>query len=525
MKKFFQINVYWIMAFVLFVSFAIPQTTLGKSKSEQIHLHIQSGELNKNAKVTLIYKEKDKEKQISFSRQNSSLYKASKPSGFEATKDVTFKVKEDDETDSYNPTKVTGSKGTINYWIDLSDSEDGTEDDKDEYSTFTLNKPIFPLVKDVYDNGDGTFTAYWGYQNENDVTIDALDSRLISAYVYKGDAPILKGFAEGKVEEAFKTIFVGPSISWELTGPDKVKRTSTAYASNAKSYKSVQPLVKAVYNNQNGSYTAYWSYHNENNVKVDSKVSQFTTPALNNLQPMKTNFLPGFVHEAFKTNFNGLTLSWNLEGLNGTSHTAIAESRFAKNYVELFPTVKAVYDNGNGTFTAYWGYQNRNDVTVDAKESKFISGDVDIKSQPMKNDFIAGTNQEAFSTIFKGTHLIWEITGPDGQKKIVTAYSSNAPKYSALIPTLSKVYNNGDGTFTAVWGYQNQNIVEVNAGSSNFKGLVLKNEVAKKDQFKPGVQTNVFETTFKGTEISWFLTGPDGISRTVTAYSKDAVAR
>lgn len=547
MKKFLRINVYVMMALVLLASFAVPQVKAhGVKKSHQIHLHIQGEDLDKDAKVILVYKvkEKDKdkdkkkdkdkytEKQLNMSRQNGELYKANKPSGFEATKDVKFKVKEDGKTTDYKPLKVTGSKGTINYWIKVRESDDNDDDDKDEdnndvpvLKTFTHHEPIIPFVKDVYNNGNGTFTVYWGYQNNNDVVADAIDSRLSTAYVFNNSVPLKKGFAEGKVDEAFKTVFAGNSIVWELTGPDGVKRIATAYASNAKPYKSIQPLLKGVYKNNNGTFTAYWGYNNENNVAMDSKSSQFLTPALNNSQPMKTNFLPGIFNEAYKTTFNSLTLSWNLVGLNNANYTVTADSRMAKNYEGLLPTVKSVYDNGNGTFTAYFGYQNNNDVTVDAISSKFISGSVVSTSKPLAKNFLKGANPEAFSAVFKGNHLVWELTGPDGQKRYVVAYSTNAPKYTALHPIVNKVINNGNGTFTAVWGYHNLNSVVVHAKVSTFNGIVLKNEVAKKDDFNIGLHSNVYETTFMGAELTWNVKGPDGVTRSVTAYSKNAVTR
>ncbi|WP_442599706.1 hypothetical protein [Neobacillus sp. D3-1R] len=540
MRRFFRIDVFVLMAFVLMTSFALPQgKVLGAAKT-QIHLHIKGGELAKDSKVTLEYKVKEKKKDkkdkhehkgkdkeikktLEFTRQNGTLYKASKPSGFEASKNVTFSIKLGSNTDTYAPTKVTGSKGTVNYWIDVKNKNE--DENKEDLTTFTKNEPLIPLVKDVYNNGDGTYTVYWGYDNQNDVTVDAISSQLTSAYVFNNASPLKKGFTEGKVEEAFKTTFTGPSISWELTGPDGVKRTATALAGNSKTYKSLQPFVKGVYKNTNGTYTAYFGYQNENAVEVDAKISQYVTPALNYSVPMKTGFVPGTVNEAFKSTFSSTTLSWNLVGPNGASYTAVASVNNAINYGTLTPIVKAVYDNGDGTFTAYFGYQNGSGVTVDALESKFISGTVLNNGQPMKKDFLSGTNQEAFSVVFKGTYLMWALAGPDGQTKYVVASSNNAPKYSALLPNVNKVVNNGDGTFTAIWGYQNLNGVTLSAKESTFKGTVLKNESAMINDFKPGIQTNAFETTFKGAEFTWQVKGQDGVIRVVTAYSKNAVTR
>jgi hypothetical protein len=535
MKKILRLSMYVLMSFVLFASFGVPQGKAhGPQKSQKVQLHIKGEKLEKDTKVTLIYKvkvkEKDKkkdkvvEKELSMSRENGSLYKATKPKDFIATKDVSFKVKKGEVADTYKPSKFSGSKGTVNYWITVDKSADDQEE-KDKLTTFTHNEPLIPTVKDVFYNGDGTFTAYWGYENKNDVTVDALVSRFnTSSYVFNSSTPLVKGFAEGKVEEAFHTVFAGHSIVWELTGPDGVKRTATALASNAKTFKSLLPLVRSVYKNVNGTYTAYWGYHNENNVKVDARVSQYLTPAMDNAQPLKASFSTGLVLEAFKSTFNYQTFSWNIVGPNGVSSTVAANTLTAKNYGSLIPTVKAVYDNGNGTFTAYFGYQNNNEVSVDALESKWVSGTLVSGDQPLKNNYQIGTVEEAFSVTFKGSSIMWELTGPDGQKRYVSASSVNAPKYTALQPLVTKVVNNGDGTYTAVWGYHNQNSVVVNASDSKFTGNVLKNELAKKVMFKAGVQYNAFETTFKGNQVTWIVKGPDGVTRSVTAYSNTAVS-
>jgi hypothetical protein len=534
MKKFFRINVYVIMAIVFLTSFVIPHNMVSaRSSKSQLNLHIKNSSLDKTAKVTLVYKEKVKkkgkdeykERTISFSRHNSTLYKAYKPSGFYATQNVTFNVKNGNTTVIYKPSKVTGNKGTVNYWITVNKSED-KEEEKPVLTSFTHNESLIPLVTDVYSNGDGTYTVYWGYDNQNDVSVNALSSRFSNVvYVYNNATPQNKEFSEGKVEGAFKTVFAGTSITWELTGPDGVKRTTTAFANNAKAFKSVYPLIRGVYKNVNNTYTAYWGYHNENTVTVDAKNSQFLQNTLEGTQPHKGNLKAGLVLDAFKSNFIGNELTWNVVGPNGISTSSTAFTANAKSYLGVIPTFKAVYDNGDGTFTAYFGYQNLNDVPVDALESKFISGTVVNNQQPMKQNFVSGTNPEAFSIVFKGTHVTWELTGPDGQKRFVTAVSTNASKYLGLVPTVTKVVNNGNGTFTAVWGYINLNNVNVSVNSSTFRGNILQGETALKENFKAGTQSNVYQTTFKGTELTWEVKGPDGVTRTVTAYAKDAVAK
>lgn len=521
MKNIFRINFLVVMVFALLASFALPQGEASVTRS--IHLHIDGGKVDPNAQVTLVYKNDKKDHYLKLTRNSGNLYLIGKPNNFKPTLDVKVFIKTTKEKKTYYPFKIVSKNGILNYWV----AYKKPVADVKTLKSFTMNKPLIPFVKDVYYNGDGTFTAYWGYENQNHVKVDAKYSRFTAvAKVYNKATAQSKGFTEGKVEEAFSTVFAGSSITWELTGPDGRKRKATAYASNAKTYGLVQPLLKGVYKNVNGTFTAYWGYHNTNNVTVDAKLSQYTSVALNNQQPKKVKFAPGQVDVAFTTTFNSPSIAWHLTGPNGVSSVVTADTVNAKTYAAVQPTVKAVYDNGNGTFTAYWGYQNQNDVTVDAIDSKFISGTVVTKAQPLKKGFLKGTKDEAFVTVFKGTHVTWELTGPDGAKRTVTANSANALKYTALQPIVEKVVKNADGTFTVIWGYNNQNIIQVKAQQSVFfKGTILKNEVAKKEGFKPGLQTNVFETTFKGTELSWQLKGPDGVIRSITAFSKDAVVR
>lgn len=521
MKKMLRINILVVMIFALLASIALPQGEA--SVTQRINLHIDGGYVDKNTQVTIVYKKDKNDHHLKLTRKNGNLYSEAKPNSFRPTLDIKVLVKTTKETKTYYPFKIVSNNGNLNYWVAYKKPAANVKTLK----TFTLNKPLIPFVKDIYYNGNGTFTAYWGYENQNHVVVDARYSRFTKvAKLYNNATAKTKGFAEGKVEEAFKTVFAGSSVTWELTGPDGVKRKATAYASKAKTYGTVQPLLKGVYKNLNGTFTAYWGYNNTNSLTVDAKLSQFSTLALNNEQPKKVNFLPGQVDEAFTTTFNSPSLAWNLTGPNGVASTVTAETVNAKAYGAVQPTVKAVYDNGNGTFTAYWGYQNQNDVTVNAMDSKFISGTVLNGAQPKKKGFLKGTNDQAFATVFKGTHVTWELTGPNGEKRTVTANSVGALKYTALQPIVEKVVNNGNGTFTVIWGYNNQNNVEVKARQSVFfKGTILKTEAAKKDGFKPGLQSNVFETTFRGTELSWEVKGPDGVVRTVTAFAKDAVAR
>jgi len=91
---------------------------------------------------------------------------------------------------------------------------------------------------------------------------------------------------------------------------------------------------------------------------------------------------------------------------------------------------------------------------------------------------------------------------------------------AAVIPVLECVVNNGGGSYTARYGYQNQNTVNITipVGDNN-KFLQMSSQRGQTTLFLVGRQSFVFDVPFNGTTLVWLLKGPDGISRTVTASS------
>ncbi|RSK27230.1 hypothetical protein EJF36_10240 [Bacillus sp. HMF5848] len=519
------------LVFMLIIGFVYPYNLA--SAGTQIHLHITGGTLDEESTVTLVY---DDDKTITMKRQNDELYKAGKPKNFDGSLDVFFRVEDEDEDEeTYEPIKMTGKKGTINYWVNVEKDDDNEDEDEDEdgddegdegdddrdTTTFTLNEPLTPFVNKVFKNTDGTFTAYWGYNNENDIVVDAKTSK-ISGYYFNELNAMKDNFQEGRNNNAFQTIFIGNSITWALTGPDGDTRYATAYTNNAESYQSLVPTVTAVYDNQDGTYTAYWGFDNNNTVTVNALESKLEGNVIETDEPIKEYFLSGMQVEAFKTTFTGTYVRWKVKGPDGVLRTATAKANDARDYRSLIPEVTAVYKHDNGSVQVYWGYDNNNLGTVSATTSTFSGGYVLNNAKPMKNNFTSGEVKEAFTTRFFNSELTWRLQGPDGVYRYATAYSSQAKNYTSVVPYVDSVIKNNNGTYTAVWGYYNTNNVTVSVSVSTLEGTILKGEVAKQEGFLPGRQREVFETTFKGESTSWTIKGPDGNSRTVTAYANDA---
>ncbi len=85
--------------------------------------------------------------------------------------------------------------------------------------------PIFPILDCVRDNGDGTYTAYYGYMNPNDWTINipiGADNMFTPVPQDRGQPT---AFECGRHYAVFTVVFDGSLIEWYLDG-------STAPASN-----------------------------------------------------------------------------------------------------------------------------------------------------------------------------------------------------------------------------------------------------------------------------------------------------
>jgi hypothetical protein len=130
--------------------------------------------------------------------------------------------------------------------LDCDDGNDCTADSCDQLLG-CVNDPIpdcgnpidavMPLLECVDDNGDGTFTAYFGYRNDNGVpvTIPVGSENFFDPPPIDAGQPVL--FAAGRSpflpNAAFTVDFDGSPLLWTLEGPDGIPRTSTASASSS----------------------------------------------------------------------------------------------------------------------------------------------------------------------------------------------------------------------------------------------------------------------------------------------------
>lgn len=92
-------------------------------------------------------------------------------------------------------------------------------------------------------------------------------------------------------------------------------------------------------------------------------------------------------------------------------YDAKSQSNGGGGTLPVIPSMDGCRDNGNGTFTAWWGYFNKNNHNVNipiGNKNKFHPGTAN-RGQP--TSFQAGDQDSVFSTTFTGESLTWILDG------------------------------------------------------------------------------------------------------------------
>ncbi|MBD3316374.1 MAG: hypothetical protein GF344_11360, partial [Chitinivibrionales bacterium] len=87
----------------------------------------------------------------------------------------------------------------------------------------------------------------------------------------------------------------------------------------------------------------------------------------------------------------------------------------------------------------------------------------------------------------------------------IGAYEFQGTTREKLVPLLSQVVNNCDGTFTAVWGYQNSNTFTVEQPVGEYNTIAGASSDALPVTFDPGVHERAFTIDFAVDSITWNL--------------------
>lgn len=119
--------------------------------------------------------------------------------------------------------------------------------------------------------------------------------------------------------------------------------------------------------------------------------------------------------------------------------------------------------------------------------------------------------------VSKGAIKTYTFTNVTANHTISATFKATTPT-AAVRPMLECVRNNGNGTYTAYFGYLNENPVPVTitVGSNN-KFTPNPQNRGQTTVFQPGRIENAFSVVFDGNNLVWYLKGPDGQGRTSTA--------
>jgi hypothetical protein len=171
-------------------------------------------------------------------------------------------------------------------------------------------------------------------------------------------------------------------------------------------------------------------------------------------------------------------------------------------------TLEGVYDNKNGTYTAYFSYANRLGKPLSvrignaADEKNFFSPGPARRGQPAV--FEVGEHRGSFHFTFDGKPLVWTLQRQGGEMLKLTV-SRDSPKLPYVKPMNDCISANKDNRFTAVMGYLNPNPfpIHIPVGAINYfsPGPVDR---AQPNEFLEGLNTGAFSLRFDG-PLAWHL--------------------
>jgi len=316
----------------------------------------------------------------------------------------------------------------------------------------------------------------------------------------------------------------------------------------------VTPTV-CVNENDDSTFTARFSYYSANTFIAGLAIGNdnFFAPGEADRGQIQL-FVPGRQDNVFFTVFGAEEeLTWTLKTpyvenpmiltFNKASTPCKLDLPVPVNLVaQISPIVECVAFNEDLTYTARFGYDNL--FVVPATRRKQLASDVPLLAiKALSDNFVTPDNLPQTQTTFfrpgrqRNTFFVkadnlpisWSVKGLDGEIRSATADidsvpCSPGPKFAAdITPILNCINHNEDGTYTARFGYNNENdngIATVNIGTNNvFSPSTVNGRQINK--FSPGVHSLVFFVVFQEDELpgSWTLIAPNGKSTTLTITS------
>lgn len=170
-----------------------------------------------------------------------------------------------------------------------------------------------------------------------------------------------------------------------------------------------------------GTHKAYFGYHSFSDSAIylaEGHDNQLLGSVLDS-EDIPTQFLPGYHPNVFSAKIEDDTsVTWQLNGVSApTKHfaglAACAEEYRSDLHAKISPVLEWVSNNCDGTYTAHFGYYNRNSmpVVVDISQSNKITGAItEGKNQGQPVVFLPGRHRNLFRVRFQGAHVVWTLT-------------------------------------------------------------------------------------------------------------------
>lgn len=212
----------------------------------------------------------------------------------------------------------------------------------------------------------------------------------------------------------------GGSESQDANGDAKVNRNHTSHASLVTSPKQearTGPLsvkLEGIYDNFDGSYTAYLSYKNSSPSTIEIPIGDSGSEK-NILLPSQegrgqpTSFKKGSHTGAIRITFKGERVTWALKTRNDPA-VQIQFSTQSPRLSPVLPVVDCITTSASGGVQAIMGYNNPNDFEIRipvGTENAFAPGEPD-RTQP--DIFFYGLNRGAFS-VNASPPVAWRLSG------------------------------------------------------------------------------------------------------------------
>ncbi|AFH50351.1 Alpha beta-propellor repeat-containing integrin [Ignavibacterium album JCM 16511] len=164
---------------------------------------------------------------------------------------------------------------------------------------------------------------------------------------------------------------------------------------------------------------------------------------------------------------------------------------------------------------------NPGSFTMEVKGTGFTANSViyfnsNARTTTFVTDTLLTAEIQSTDVSAAGNFPVWVSTGTTKSDTLIYSVVTTLPK--PVRPVLECVRNNGDGTYTAYFGYKNDNTVSVYIPlGSKSKFTPTPQDRGQTRVFLPGRHNRVFTVSFNGSNLVWTLNG-----RTSTASSNSA---